>query len=432
MALNKKEINEIKRNITDILLELDDMSPDVEFNKMLFKKTLYSVIKLDFYLNYNINFKDVSDPIIRLLDYLKDYYFISKIKLTPWNYTSIIKLNIYDFIELIKNNENLYFNHICFLFYEDVKEHPNWYEDYENPDNVTKIEKIDESLPRQKSVDQLKALRKLTKGIDIADRIPDLMKQGANIHYSRNVIDSGIESYEDYEKNNKNFISSWNLKNLMSPFKTKKINERYIKSFESYTRKPVDHNKSEKLAKEILPLLQKKRESGEKVSIGDFDKIMNDKGIDSQMADAVMHNLVYLGFDFDNIKDSDAGDLDFTFINEEYSQKVKWLEDLIIDNFEFLLNNDWKFKENNTIQYPYFSYTLESYSKNIESRLEYKGRVSNGEIIWKNKVGEYKLEKFIKSIRNINEKSNINIHFSLTNINGYSKLLLTGKHNKNI
>lgn len=77
---------------------------------------------------------------------------------------------------------------------------------------------IKESFPSQKSVDQLKAVRKLSKGIDIGDRIPDLMKQGANIHYSRNVVDSGIESYEDYEKKNKTFISSWNLKHLMSPY----------------------------------------------------------------------------------------------------------------------------------------------------------------------------------------------------------------------
>lgn len=94
-------------------------------------------------------------------------------------------------------------------------------DDIADIDEKFNLEKINESLPRQKSVDQLKALRKLTKGVDIGDRIPDLMKQGANIHYSRNVIDSGIESYEDFEKNNKNFVSSWNLKHLMNPFKNK-------------------------------------------------------------------------------------------------------------------------------------------------------------------------------------------------------------------
>jgi hypothetical protein len=75
-----------------------------------------------------------------------------------------------------------------------------------------------ESLPRQKTVDQWEKLRKMTKGVDIGDRISNLNKQGANIQYYRNVVDSGIESYEDYEKHNKKFIPSWNLKHLTSPF----------------------------------------------------------------------------------------------------------------------------------------------------------------------------------------------------------------------
>lgn len=77
---------------------------------------------------------------------------------------------------------------------------------------------VNESLPRQKTVDQWNKLRKMTKGVDIGDRISNLNKQGANIQYYRNVIDSGIESYEDFEKHNKKFIPSWNLKHLTSPF----------------------------------------------------------------------------------------------------------------------------------------------------------------------------------------------------------------------
>ena len=77
---------------------------------------------------------------------------------------------------------------------------------------------INESLPRQQSVDQLNKLRKLTKGTDIGDRISDMSKQGANIQYIQNPIDTGIESYEDFEKHNKKFVPSWNLKHLLSPF----------------------------------------------------------------------------------------------------------------------------------------------------------------------------------------------------------------------
>lgn len=80
------------------------------------------------------------------------------------------------------------------------------------------FEPINEGLPQQHSVDQWKALRKACKGIDIGDRISDMGKQGANLAYIRNPIDSGIESYQDFEKHNKKFIPSWNLKHLMSPF----------------------------------------------------------------------------------------------------------------------------------------------------------------------------------------------------------------------
>jgi hypothetical protein len=82
-----------------------------------------------------------------------------------------------------------------------------------------KTGELNESLPRQRTVDQLKALRKMTKGTDIGDRISDLTKQGANIQYAQNPLDSGIESYEDFERHNKKFVPSWNLKHLMSPFR---------------------------------------------------------------------------------------------------------------------------------------------------------------------------------------------------------------------
>jgi hypothetical protein len=79
-------------------------------------------------------------------------------------------------------------------------------------------ESVNESLPRERTVQQWNKLRKLTKGIDIGDRISDMNKQGANIQYIQNPVDTGIESYEDFEKHNKKFIPSWNLKHLLSPF----------------------------------------------------------------------------------------------------------------------------------------------------------------------------------------------------------------------
>ena len=80
------------------------------------------------------------------------------------------------------------------------------------------IQKLEEALPGQHNIDQLNRVRKISKGIDIGDRIMN-MDKGSNLKYMRNPIDSGIESYEDFEKRNKDFIPGRNFKNLISPFK---------------------------------------------------------------------------------------------------------------------------------------------------------------------------------------------------------------------
>lgn len=77
----------------------------------------------------------------------------------------------------------------------------------------------DESLMNQHTLDQLKMVRKLSKGTDIGDKIGNMEKQGGNIQFMRNPIDSGIETYQDFERSNNKFEPSWNIKR-MKPFKT--------------------------------------------------------------------------------------------------------------------------------------------------------------------------------------------------------------------
>jgi len=81
------------------------------------------------------------------------------------------------------------------------------------------FEITNEALPNQKTVDQLEKVMKISAKTDIGNRISDMNKQGANIQYIQNPIESGIESREDYDKHNKKFISSWNAKGLINPFK---------------------------------------------------------------------------------------------------------------------------------------------------------------------------------------------------------------------
>jgi hypothetical protein len=81
------------------------------------------------------------------------------------------------------------------------------------------FEMTNEALPNKKSVDQLKKVMKMSARTDIGNRISDMNKQGANIHYIQNPIETGIESKEDYDEHNKKFVSSWNLKGMLGPFK---------------------------------------------------------------------------------------------------------------------------------------------------------------------------------------------------------------------
>lgn len=78
---------------------------------------------------------------------------------------------------------------------------------------------INESLPNKETVNQLKKVMKMSARTDIGNRISDMNKQGANIHYMQNPIETGIESKEDYDEHNKKFVSSWNLKGMLGPFK---------------------------------------------------------------------------------------------------------------------------------------------------------------------------------------------------------------------
>jgi len=67
-------------------------------------------------------------------------------------------------------------------------------------------EYIVESLPQQTTVEQLKKIKATMNkeiGGDIGDKISDMNKQGANIDFIRNPVETGIESYQDWERSNR-------------------------------------------------------------------------------------------------------------------------------------------------------------------------------------------------------------------------------------
>lgn len=153
------------------------------------------------------------------------------------------------------------------------------------------------SLPRKQTVDQWKKLRKMTKGVDIGDRISDMNKQGANIQYIQNPVDTGIESYEDFEKKNKQFIPSWNVKGLLSPYPKNKI-KRFHESFESGFRDKADFKLVEEIVEDLFPKLKARQDKGEKITYREFEDFMKQHGATYDMFEKVMSELVYQGINF--------------------------------------------------------------------------------------------------------------------------------------
>jgi len=71
---------------------------------------------------------------------------------------------------------------------------------------VLNFKEYNESVSNDKSIEQLVKVRKASKGTDIGDRISDMNTEGANIINIKNVLDTDIESREDYDENNKKII----------------------------------------------------------------------------------------------------------------------------------------------------------------------------------------------------------------------------------
>lgn len=65
---------------------------------------------------------------------------------------------------------------------------------------ILNFSQYNETVVSDKSVEQLKKIRKASKGTDIGDRISDMNTEGANIINTHNVLDGDIETREDFAK----------------------------------------------------------------------------------------------------------------------------------------------------------------------------------------------------------------------------------------
>ncbi len=67
---------------------------------------------------------------------------------------------------------------------------------------ILKFADFNEAVVNNKSLEQLKKVRAASKGTDIGDRISDMNNEGENIINIKNVLDTDVETREDFEKSN--------------------------------------------------------------------------------------------------------------------------------------------------------------------------------------------------------------------------------------
>jgi hypothetical protein len=206
-----QEMKSIIDDVNNILVELkdEDISMIIEPSNDIRVK-MASIQDKHFYINF-LRLSNKADvyPLIfekihMLIDYLDEKGFYTEISVKTYS------ANSYESVKSIEELENdaKYIHYK--LHYIILRFSHNY---------------LNESLPNKRSVDQLERVMKISAKTDIGNRISDMNKQGANIHYIQNPIETGIESREEYDKHNKSFRPSWNLKNV-EPFKKYKSKKK--------------------------------------------------------------------------------------------------------------------------------------------------------------------------------------------------------------
>ena len=191
--LSESISSRISDNLEGLIVDLEDYGFDCELSGNKLK-----LVKPD--IMFGDKIRNIFDSILTIVDFMESSGYKPIVYYNEDNRKTFTKKWFEDDINSIK---------LSFMYYIDSL-------------TIEFSKPINESLPRENTVKQLKRIRKISKGTDIGDRISDMNKQGANIDYINNPIDTGVESYEDYEKKNKDFIPSWNLKHLLDPFQYSK------------------------------------------------------------------------------------------------------------------------------------------------------------------------------------------------------------------
>ena len=225
------EIKSLVDNLKDMLVELNDANISYQIEPSNEIKVKFVSLGMDGYFyvflknleskkdSYNL----IIENIKMIIDYMdgngfetKFFIFANKLnsKMNKDTYSDVVTMN--RLLMQFESRKPVYFLQLDFI----MKNKP-----------------VLECLPNEKSIKQLEMVTKLSKKTDIGNRISDMNKEGANIHWIQNPIETGIESREDYEKNNRK-----KMKHL------KKFNESINKLFEN--------NNLEELEEEVRNLCE--------------------------------------------------------------------------------------------------------------------------------------------------------------------------------
>jgi hypothetical protein len=186
------EIKSLVDNLKDMLVELNDAnisyqiepSNEIRVKFVSLGKDGYFYVFLKNLESKKDSYNLIIENIKMIIDYMDGNGFettlTAKYSMNKDTYTGVVTMN--RLLMEFESRRPVYFLQLDFI----MKNKP-----------------LLECLPNEKSIKQLEMVAKLSKKTDIGNRISDMNKEGANIHWIQNPIDTGIESREDYENNNR-------------------------------------------------------------------------------------------------------------------------------------------------------------------------------------------------------------------------------------
>jgi len=77
---------------------------------------------------------------------------------------------------------------------------------------------------------------------------------------------------------------------------------KHLKKFNEH----VAMDLAQDIANDLYPIFKKKKDKGEKITLGFFDNFMEERGANSELSSEVLNNLVSMGINIDTYDDEEV------------------------------------------------------------------------------------------------------------------------------